>query len=371
MAKLKTITVTREKTVENKKQTKLEKAAHVAMTDMFGLREGEEVLILTNFNCDGFVIGKALYDAAMMLGGKPVMAIQERKTMFDYMERLAAEALRAEPDIFIGLSAMVRGRDAYGANIGYVGRDGKKYEDLMFKLSWGDRRIRAASGGQLSIDMFERCVPIDYKLLQDRSRKIVDILSRGNEVRLTSPSGTDAILSIKGRRAKADDGNIKFPGAGGNIPSGEAYISPAIEGCSGTFAFDGTITLDNATVIPKKPIIVTMKDGYVDTVNGGEEAKMLLNVIKKGEEMGRVKGQKDRERNARHIGELGIGLNPNAKMTGTLVEDEKLFKTVHVAIGTNLDGDALAHLHLDCLILKPSMWVDGKQVMKDGDLLLG
>ena len=134
--------------------------------------------------------------------------------------------------------------------------------------------------------------------------------------------------------------------------------------------FDGTINLDNGSVIPKKPVKVTMKNGYVDQVTGGEEAKMLLNVIKKGEAMAHERGAKDLERNARHIGELGIGLNPAAIMTGNLLEDEKIIKTIHLAIGNNYDNDANALIHQDCLIIEPDMWVDGKQVMKKGKLSL-
>jgi leucyl aminopeptidase (aminopeptidase T) len=56
-------------------------------------------------------------------------------------------------------------------------------------------------------------------------------------------------------------------------------------------------------------------------------------------------------------------------MYGNLLEDEKLLRTVHLAIGADYDGLADAFIHLDCLIKDPSMRVDGKQVMKDGDLL--
>ena len=57
-------------------------------------------------------------------------------------------------------------------------------------------------------------------------------------------------------------------------------------------------------------------------------------------------------------------------MTGHLLEDEKILKTTHIAIGANYDYDANALIHLDCLIKTPDMWVDNKQVMKNGKLLL-
>jgi aminopeptidase len=99
-------------------------------------------------------------------------------------------------------------------------------------------------------------------------------------------------------------------------------------------------------------------------------ARDLLSVIKRGEEMARAHGNLAEEKNARHLGELGIGLNPKARPTDNLMEAEKAWKTVHFAIGANFDNDAPALIHQDCLVLSPSMWVDGEQIMKDGDLLL-
>jgi leucyl aminopeptidase (aminopeptidase T) len=41
----------------------------------------------------------------------------------------------------------------------------------------------------------------------------------------------------------------------------------------------------------------------------------------------------------------------------------------HFAIGKNFDNDAPALIHQDCLVLDPSVWVDDRQIMKDGGLL--
>ncbi len=38
---------------------------------------------------------------------------------------------------------------------------------------------------------------------------------------------------------------------------------------------------------------------------------------------------------ARVLGELGIGINPGARLTGNLLEDEKAFRTAHIAFGNN------------------------------------
>lgn len=200
--------------------------------------------------------------------------------------------------------------------------------------------------------------------------RLKQVLDEGKEVHVTSPAGTDVSISIEGRQAKLDDGRFQQLGAGGNLPCGEVYVSPAIGKTKGKIVFDGTLSLDPKSVMPKTPVTVVFKHGYVSEVRGGEEAKQLLTIIAKGEEEARQQGLLDHIKNARHLGELGIGINPKAKMVCQLLEDEKVGKTVHFAIGTNYDNDANALIHQDCLVLRPSLWVDGKQIMKDGELLL-
>jgi leucyl aminopeptidase (aminopeptidase T) len=350
--------------------TRLYDAARIAMKDVIGLREGEEVLIVTNFEGEVFPIARAVFDATKELGGKPVMLVQGEKSQFDFAERLVNESIRALPDVCVMLTANKLGKDPYGMNIGYVGRDGQKYNSIFNKVWRGDRRIRTFFSPGITQDIFTRAVPVDYAKMRTAGAKLKKVLDEGNEVKVTSPGGTDATVDIKDRKAHADDGNFTLPGLGGNLPAGEVYISPVVQGVSGTIVIDGTITLSPGSVIPKKPIRLEMKDGYVTKITGGEDAKKLIKVIEKGEEMAREKGLAEQERNARHIGELGIGINPKAKMTGILLEDEKLGKTVHFAIGSNFDQDAEAMIHLDGLVMKPDMWVDGKQIMKNGDLII-
>ena len=81
------------------------------------------------------------------------------------------------------------------------------------------------------------------------------------------------------------------------------------------------------------------------------------------------------KKNARNIGELGIGLNPAAKITGNMLEDEKAFNTCHFAIGENYDNDAPSLIHLDGVVRNPTItliYADGteKVILNEGNLQL-
>jgi len=349
----------------------LEEAARIAVRDALSLRPGEEVLIVTNFQSDVFSIARALFAEAKAGGGNPTLLVQGTKEPYMNIERLVNEAIRAEPHVLILLPAISSGTDAFGLQRGYLGRDGRLYRSLMYKLLEGDRRMRGFWSNRVSADTFSRCVAVDYAPMRRDAAMLKRALDRGRTVRVTSPAGTDVEFSIKGRRAYKEDGDFSLPGTGGNLPSGEVYISPAVASAHGTIVFDGTMGLEEGDIFPAGPVRVDLREGYISSITGGLAAARLRRAIESSEGEALVMGLHEERRNARHIGEFGIGLNPNAMLVGNMIEDEKALGTAHFAVGNNFEDDAPALIHQDCLLLSPSIWVDGRRIMKDGELVRG
>jgi leucyl aminopeptidase (aminopeptidase T) len=77
--------------------------------------------------------------------------------------------------------------------------------------------------------------------------------------------------------------------------------------------------------------------------------------------------------NATNIAEFAIGTNERARLIGSMTEDKKLRGSVHVAIGDNhvIGGTIISELHLDGLLLRPTVELGGKTVVDNGRLLLG
>jgi leucyl aminopeptidase (aminopeptidase T) len=350
--------------------SKLRKAAKVALTDLVMLEEDEEVLIVTNPDNSVYPVALALFDEANALKAKPVIVVQNAKTVLDHMERIVVESIGVMPDVLLSISVDEFGEDAYGYRIGYVARDGQKYEDIYNKVTAGDRFVRGFQCPGVTADMFERLVPVDYSRMRKTAIKLQKAIDGHSEIRVAAPSGTDVRFSIKGRDSTRNNGDALSKGSFGNIPAGEVFISPAVGSANGVIAFDGTTMLIRDSIIPERPIEVTFKDGFVTDVAGGRDAEMLLQTIRKGEEMAREIGREDYERNARHLGEFGIGINEHARITGHILEDEKALKTVHFAIGANYDFDANAIIHQDCLVMDPTVWVDGRMILENGDIII-
>ena len=73
------------------------------------------------------------------------------------------------------------------------------------------------------------------------------------------------------------------------------------------------------------------------------------------------------------VAELGIGTNDEAILSGVILEDEKLYGTVHVAFGTNTSfgGTNKADCHYDGIILKPTLYLDDELIIDKGRFVAG
>lgn len=338
------------------------RGAETAITEVLGLKKGESVLIITNPEEDVSHISTALYQAALGVGGKAVLIYQPVKSQLDMAEDAVIGAIEKAPNVLISMSAKKLGKDRFAMEHPYE-IEGKKF-DHIFHYLLAARKTRAFWSPGVTADIWARTVPIDYSRMKEEAAAVKRILDRAVKVKISSEKGTDIVIGLRGRTAKVDDGNFAEPGTGGNLPCGEAFVSPELGASNGRIVFDGSISLHNGDIVIEEPIICTVKDGFVTEIEGGKEAEMLKKTLELSVENaerffsgGKIKENIRDEyvRNARNLGELGIGLNPAATISGNMLEDEKAYHTCHIALGANYDEDAPALTHLDGLIREPTM----------------
>ena len=363
-------------------QSKLREAARIAIEVSLKVKQGEQVLIIGNPEPASAAISEVLYDASLNVGAYPVLIYQQRKTQLDFAEPAVISALYARPDVIISISADKMGKDPQGISTPFE-YDGKKFDSYFHLLLHGEKCSRAFWSPSVTVDSFIRTVPIDYAELARSCASIKDVLDRAVSVRITAPGGTDITIGLRNREAKSDDGNFSFMGSGGNLPAGETFISPENGTAQGRICFDGSISTNSGDVIIGQPISCRVENGFVREISGGSEAEFLLQTIKAGElnameleRTGKLSNGSGEiyARNARNIGELGIGLNPMAVISGNMLEDEKAFRTCHFAIGMNYDDDAPSLIHLDGLVKNPTITAvfdNGRELVieREGELV--
>jgi leucyl aminopeptidase (aminopeptidase T) len=205
-------------------------------------------------------------------------------------------------------------------------------------------------------EMLARVMSADMAELRRKGRAVADALDRGSVARISCAQGSDLRLGLEGREAIPDAGELGDAGAFGNLPCGEGFIAPVEGTCEGTLVVDGTIA---GVGIPGAPVQMTVVDGRLAEASGEEGAALLALLREHGEE-------------ATTVAELGIGTNEKAELTGNVLEDEKILGTVHVAFGASaaIGGTVQVPVHLDCVVMRPTVEVDGEAVLRDGELLL-
>jgi leucyl aminopeptidase (aminopeptidase T) len=109
----------------------------------------------------------------------------------------------------------------------------------------------------------------------------------------------------------------------------------------------------------KTPLTIEIINGYAEKITGGEEADRLIEMLDKT------------GRDSRAVAEFGIGTNYKAQLTGMILEDEKVFGTIHIAFGNNISmgGRISVSSHLDGLINEPDVYFDDKLIMKKGKMV--
>lgn len=192
----------------------------------------------------------------------------------------------------------------------------------------------------------------DYEQIAARTRILSDLLTGAREALLIN-GGARLTMSLDNRQGIPSTGIYHKKGQAGNLPSGEAYIAPVEGSAEGEIVIDGSFAGIGTLQAPLK---LMFAQGVMVDVEGPE-----------GDELLSLLGD---EPLARNLAELGIGTNDRARVTGVVLEDEKVYGTAHIALGSNdtFGGQVAAGIHLDGVMMAPELYLDGQLVLRDGQL---
>ncbi len=215
---------------------------------------------------------------------------------------------------------------------------------------------RYASMPEFEKPMLTGAMAVDYGDLTACSTKIADWLKTAERLRITAPNGTDLTV-VRGERPVACDvGALETAGSFSNLPAGEVYFAP-LEGKS-----EGKLVFEIAEARELDgPVAIYFQKGLVEKVSGNDPyAEYLENLFRENPA-------------CRNMAELGIGTNREAKNPLNILEAEKVWGTIHVALGDNIGfgGQTAAPFHQDYVVTSPTMTLIGSDkkeqtVLKDG-----
>jgi leucyl aminopeptidase (aminopeptidase T) len=311
----------------------LDRAVAAVVRDCLAVKEGEEVLVVCNPATQR--MGELLRNEAAEAGGDAVLAV---------MSERASHA--AEPPATVA-EAMAAADVVLAPTI-------QSLSHTAARKRASDNGARCATLPGVTEAMLARVMSADMEALRLKGDAVADALNRASEAHITDTNGTDLRLDLSGREAIPDAGDLTERGAFGNLPCGEAFISPA-DG-------DGTLVVDGSLAgigLADEPVVLVVEGGHLTSARGGQGMAFMELLTEHGDD-------------GTNIAELGIGTNEKAKLTGEILEDEKIMGTCHVAFGASagIGGTVQVPVHLDCVVTKPTLELDGEAIVRDGALLI-
>lgn len=225
--------------------------------------------------------------------------------------------------------------------------------------------VRVASLPGITKDIYKRAIDVDFKKMANYTNKLKEIFIKGEKVKVTSKKGTNITFLIKNRPIYELNAICTKKGDFINLPDGEMMVAPVENSMNGKIVIDLSMMPDQMTeygIIGKlenENITLNVENGEIINYSNNKASNILKNVIKSA------------DKNANIIAEFAIGTNPKAKIIGNILEDEKVLQTCHFAFGSNttFGGKNQSNIHLDGIIDKPTIYLDGKKIIANGNLI--
>jgi leucyl aminopeptidase (aminopeptidase T) len=313
----------------------LERAVVAVVRECLDVKGGEEVLVISNPVTHE--LGERLRSESARAGADAVLAVMDERASHAAEPPDALAAAMAASDVVLAPTV-------------------QSLSHTAARKAASERGARIGTLPGVTEDMLARVMSADMEGLRRKGRALADALTGASEARITCANGSDLRLGLEGREAISDAGELSTPGAFGNLPCGEGFIAPVEGTCEGPLVVDGSIA---AVGIPDEPVTLTVAAGRLADATGAAGARLMELLTEHGPE-------------ATTVAELGIGSNEKATLTGNVLEDEKILGTVHVAFGASaaIGGTVQVPVHLDCVVMKPDVALDGEPVVRAGELLV-
>ena len=323
---------------------KMAKSARTVIDTCMDVRRGENILII----CDPTTteIGQALHDAASLRSDRVLLVVMPKGRHHGDEPPTPVANLMRQQQVVI---APTRYSLTHTKAVRQAIKDGS----------------RVATMPGMTLEMFtEGGMSADFNIIKKNIGEMSNLLRRKRIINVKSETGTNVTFEVNWREWKLDDNGIcNRPRMLTNLPAGKIFTLPREGTMNGTIVIDGSWDSD----LVDEPVFLHVENGLVVDVKGGTAAAQIRQTF--GEAARRLKS-KDQE-NVWTIAEFGFGMNPNARVAGNVLEDEKRLGTAYFSIGDNttLGGTAAVGIQISGVLERPSIWMDETLLFEEGQFV--
>ncbi|UCG30114.1 MAG: aminopeptidase [candidate division WOR-3 bacterium] len=308
------------------------RASNIVIRKCLAVKPGEKVVVVTDEPCRA--VGVSIWTALRKRNDAMLIEMIPRKIHGEEPPSIVADAI-IKSDVFIIPTS-------------------HSLTHTQARINANRNGARGATLPGITVEMMLRTLNADYKRIERLTKRVGRIMDNAVRARVESDNGTRLELELNKRKCCLDTGIVTKKGGFSNLPAGEAYIAPIEDRSKGSIVVDGSFAPIGAVA---EPVYIEVKKGKITGLKGNRLMSTIFGKYGKSEKT---------------LCEFGIGTNYRAKITGNVLEDEKVLGTIHVAFGNNLafGGKNKAGIHLDAVIRRPSVWLDEKLIIRKGKFLI-
>ncbi len=222
------------------------------------------------------------------------------------------------------------------------------------------KRIRHAHMIGVTDEIMLQGMSADYFAIRDFAARLYEILAEASTIAVTAPAGTSIVAEFSPHIRWVNMDGFITRDSWNNLPEGEIFT--CVQNISGKYVVDGVLGdyfSKKYGLLDDTPVRFDIVDGWIAAIDCENKAleRELLAYTRLDE-------------NASRIGEFALGTNLGLdRLIGNLLQDEKV-PGVHIAIGhgypTRTGSGWNSKAHLDMVIRRPTVIVDGRIIMVDG-----
>jgi leucyl aminopeptidase (aminopeptidase T) len=234
---------------------------------------------------------------------------------------------------------------------------------LLYSGAWQaamrGKRARYLCLSGVTSEMMVRCIGgVDVPALVQFQDVIARLTRNATRMRITTPSGGDIEFLNDPKRPVFTEG-VVADRPGDYMLIGQVDWAPIESSLKGTIVFDGSVWPPEDLGLLAHPIKLEVDKGKVVSIDGGREAGALEKWLDSFYDPA-----------MRNVAHISYGCNPGAKLSGRIVEDERVWGSVEWGLGYQGEGflgvAGPAKTHTDGICLNASIWMDGEQIASEG-----
>ena len=320
------------------------RAAEKLLADVLKTKEGETVVVTCDTESD-FAFATEVEGAASRLGAKPLLV---RNKAPPHVGRAAEPFLPVE-----SLTSVTASSDVWVE----LNRKWLLYSSV-YEEAMRRKHTRYMCLVGMDGDMAARCIgDVNVPSLFKFQRALQKITKEARSMHYTTPAGTDVSFENDPQRPVLVEGEVSGPGE--YMLLGQVDWAPVEESINGTIVYDGSVNPPDELGLLSDPIRLTIMNGRVTKVDGGRSGRIYEKWLK---------GFKDE--NMYVLAHVSYGCNPGARLTGNVLEDERIWGALEWGLGNQSETfralDIRAASHSDGITLRPTMEADGEVIIQDG-----